>query len=113
MIRRYVAHSGRALTRMRFLLPTVVGIAIAVLGVLVQDVIVDRSEPATAPSLAATPQRASDPPVAHEGVRDLLGVVVASDVVEIAARAEGRVTMIAAQLGDRVERGAVLARIDD
>jgi RND family efflux transporter MFP subunit len=103
----------RAFGDLSFLLPVCAGVAIAVLGLVVQEAVVDR------PGAAATqgpgaPAPVSDAPGAREVVAaDLLGVVVAPDLVEVAARTEGRVTMIAAQLGDRVEPGAVLARIDD
>jgi RND family efflux transporter MFP subunit len=102
-----------AFGNLSFLLPVGAGVAIAVLGLLVQDTVVDRSGTATthpAPAAVAAPDAPDAPDVP---VADLLGVVVAPDLVEVAARTEGRVTMIAAQLGDRVERGAVLARIDD
>jgi RND family efflux transporter MFP subunit len=104
----------RAFDNLSFLLPVGAGVAIAVLGLLVQETVVDRSGSAAAqaPGTAVVP--APDTPGAHVAtVTDLLGVVVAPDLVEVAARTEGTVTMIAAQLGDRVERGAVLARIDD
>lgn len=75
----------------------------------------DRTRVATAKSeLITGAAEAPGAPRAPEApVQDLLGVVVARNVVEVAARAEGRVTAIAVQLGDRVERGAALASLDD
>jgi RND family efflux transporter MFP subunit len=104
--------SRRAFGNLSFLLPVCVGVAIAMLGLLVQETVADQPEPARMQGLG--PAAASDAPRARDALlTDMLGVVVAPDLVEVAARTEGRVTMIAAQLGDRVARGAVLARIDD
>ena len=104
----------RGFGNLRFLLPVCGGVAIAVLGMLVQETVVDRSGSAAAQGPGPAAAAGSDAPEAPEApVPELLGVVVAPDLVEVAARTEGRVTMIAAQLGDRVEQGAVLARIDD
>jgi RND family efflux transporter MFP subunit len=103
----------RGFGKLSFLLPVCAGVAIAVLGTLVQDTVGDRAGAAVTPG-PGTRVAASDAPAARAApVADLLGVVVAPDLVEVVARTEGRVTMIAAQLGDRVEQGAVLARIDD
>jgi RND family efflux transporter MFP subunit len=92
-----------------------VGIAVGALGTLAQEVVVDRTRVARARSeVAATASEASETAGPHDApVQDLLGVVVARNVVEVAARAEGRVTTIAVQLGDRVEHGATLASLDD
>lgn len=91
------------------------GIAVGALGTLVQQMVVDRTRVATAKSEVVAPANdVSDPPGTHDApVQDLLGVVVARYVVEVAARAEGRVTAISVQLGDRVERGATVASLDD
>lgn len=115
MLRRLVAVRGRALSTLKFLLPICVGIAVAVLGRLVQEMVIDRAGPAVERGeVVATADEAFDAPGAREPpVQDLPGVIVARDVVEVAARAVGRVTAVAAKLGDRVERGAVLASIDD
>lgn len=110
---RLVAMPRRVLAALRFLLPACAGVAVAVLGALVQDEVVDRAGAAPSPGLE-TAGPASDAGGPREvPPRDLLGVVVAAEVVEIAARVDGRVTEVAARLGDRVTRGTVLARIDD
>jgi RND family efflux transporter MFP subunit len=114
MLRRLVVMPRRVLAALQFLLPACAGVVVAVLGALVQDVVVDRGGAVTSQTPAATTGPASEAAGAREvPVRDLLGVVVAADVVEIAARVDGRITEVAARLGDRVARGAVLARIDD
>lgn len=91
------------------------GIAVGALGTLVQELVVERTRVATAKSetVAAANEASRAPPAREAPIQDLLGVVVARYVVEVAARAEGRVTAIPVQLGDRVERGAVLASLDD
>jgi RND family efflux transporter MFP subunit len=100
---------------LKFLLPISLGIAVGALGTFVQDMVVDRTRVATAKREGVAPANdVSDAPGARGApVQDLLGVVVARYVVEVAARAEGRVTAIAVQLGDRVERGATVASLDD
>ena len=101
---------------MKFLIPISVGIAVGALGTFIQELVVDRTRVGAARGEPAA--AASEPPapgvLVHDApVQDLIGVVVARYVVEVAARAEGRVTAIAVQLGDRVERGATLASLDD
>jgi len=107
----------RAIDTLSVLLPICAGIAVAVVAALVEGAVIDRSALADTPG----PSGSGGAAVPVSGARgapgapavDLPGVVVAPDLVEVAAPSGGRITMIGAQLGDRVERGAVLARIDD
>lgn len=97
---------------MKFLIPIVAGVAIALLGTLIQELVVDHRG-GVGPAAAAADDPAAAPGALEVPAIELVGVVVARDVVEVAARAAGRITAIPAQLGDRVERRAVLASLDD
>lgn len=100
---------------LKFLLPISLGIAVGALGTFVQEIVVERTRVTKVNSEVVAPANdGSDAPGAHDApVQDLLGVVVARYVVEVAARGEGRVTAIAVQLGDRIEAGATIASLDD
>jgi RND family efflux transporter MFP subunit len=69
----------------------------------------DRSP--AAPSAAPVAVAAADPAPAPEA-ECYLGVVLASEAVEVVAEIEGRVEELPVRVGDRVERGELLARLD-
>ncbi|RKH42309.1 efflux RND transporter periplasmic adaptor subunit [Corallococcus sp. AB050B] len=63
-------------------------------------------------ALAAPPGEAQEPARVLTAPRPLLGVVVASQVLDVVSEVEGRLSEVKARLGDRVEAGQVLATLD-
>ncbi|MHA7632239.1 efflux RND transporter periplasmic adaptor subunit [Corallococcus sp. M7] len=63
-------------------------------------------------ALASSPEEAREPARVLAASRPLLGVVVASQVLDVVSEVEGRLSEVKARLGDRVEAGQVLATLD-
>jgi HlyD family secretion protein len=75
-----------------------------------------RSETAQARSQEATPRAVGVETVRQDSVRrsvDVVGTLAAVDQVTISSEADGKVSRILADLGDRVRAGQVLVRIDN
>ena len=66
------------------------------------------TEPAPTPVTAPTPAKAMDP--THYTT---VGPLVAEQQSDVAAERDGRIVSIAAEMGDRVKRGQLLASLDD
>jgi HlyD family secretion protein len=75
-----------------------------------------RSETAQARSQDGTPKQVRAETVRQDSVRravDVVGTLAAVDQVTISSEADGRVSRILADLGDRVKSGQVLVQIDN
>src|SRR5213596_2105647 len=74
-----------------------------------------KSEMAQARSREATPKAVHSEPVRQDSVRrtvDVVGTLAAVDEVTISSEADGKVSKILADLGDRVTAGQTLIQVD-
>jgi len=65
------------------------------------------------PDWPAPPANADAPPPASSGPLTAYGPLVADQQADLAAQRDGRIVELSVQIGDRVQTGQVLARLDD
>lgn len=73
----------------------------------------DTASPATAPAQPAPAGDSAEQVHTQDAPRGYIGVVIAGEVADVAARTSGLVMSVGVRLGDRVERGGTIATIDD